>query len=143
MSAGAYRLSGDTDTAYKYLKDAYLIMANANKGEECLPCAIILNSMGLLYKQQEKYDRAVDAYERCLSVREKLLGNHHPDTIATRHNLGELYTVWGKPEQAKIYIEDNLMYMEELKKKQQEGKNHHHHHSHAPGEKCNDPTHNH
>ena len=111
MSAGAYRsIQPETEEnlqkAYSYLKEAYVIMANHYKGEECLPCAVILNSMGLLFKQQRKFERAIDAYERALTVRVKLLGEGHPDCLATRHNLGELYTTWGKPEQAKEYLEE-------------------------------------
>jgi tetratricopeptide (TPR) repeat protein len=101
--------------------------------------------MGLLYKQQGKLERAVDAYERCLRVREKIMGAAHPDSIATRHNLAELYTVWAKPEKAREFLEENLKYMDELKakhKKAQDEHSHSHEHSHD-GEKCNDPTHNH
>ena len=130
MSAGSYRLNGDTKTAYRNLKDAYVVMAKHHRGEECLPCAVILNSMGLLYKQEGKHERACDAYERCLAVREKILGGFHPDTLATRHNLAELYTIWGKPEEAKKIIEENLKQMEELKKKQAESHGHDHDHDH-------------
>lgn len=108
--------------------------------------------MGLLYKQQGKLERAVDAYERCLRVREKVLGPAHPDSIATRHNLAELYTTWAKPEKAREFLEENLKHMDELKKRQQKaqeqhahshGHSHHHGHSHDHDGKCNDPTHNH
>lgn len=37
MCAGAYRLNGDFDTAYKYLKEAYLILSNHYGSEECAP----------------------------------------------------------------------------------------------------------
>ena len=129
MSAGSYRKSGDTDTAYKYLKEAYVIMANNYQGEECIPCAVILNSMGLLYKQTKKYERALDAYERCLKVREKLQGPSHPDAISVRHNIGELYTTWGKPEEAKMILEENVKYMDELRERQ-EKEHQERHHSH-------------
>ena len=69
-------------------------------GEENLAATAILNSMGLLYKKQGKMERAVDSYERALKVREELLGEDHPDSLATRHNLAELYIFWNKPERA-------------------------------------------
>ena len=138
MSAGAYRMNGDTATAYRYLKEAYVIMANNFNGEEWVPCAIILNSMGLLYKQQHKYERALDAYESCLKTREKVQGPSHPDSIATRHNIAELYNVWGKPEEAKTILEENIKYMDQLRKRQEKSQKEHYH-----GEECNDPTHNH
>jgi hypothetical protein len=33
---GAYRQNGDLDKAYSYLKEAYVIMANHYKGEDCI-----------------------------------------------------------------------------------------------------------
>jgi hypothetical protein len=57
-----------------------------------------------MYKKWEKFERALDSYRRSLDVRVKLLGEEHPDTCATRHNLGELFVMWGKPEKAKEYF---------------------------------------
>jgi len=56
--------------------------------------------MGMLYKKQSKFERALDAYERSLRVREELMGEDHPDAIATRHNIAELYIQWAKPGKA-------------------------------------------
>ena len=50
MAAGAYRELGNYDLSYKYLKDAYMIIA-LEQGEENLAASAILNSMGLLYKK--------------------------------------------------------------------------------------------
>jgi hypothetical protein len=50
MAAGAYRELGNYDISYKYLKDAYMIIA-LEQGEENLAASAILNSMGLLYKK--------------------------------------------------------------------------------------------
>ena len=69
-------------------------------GEDNLSAAVILNSMGMLYKKQNKLERALDAYTRALSVREAELGEDHPDCIATRHNIAELYILWLKPDKA-------------------------------------------
>jgi len=130
MSAGAYRKKGDTQTAYRNLKEAYMVMANHYQGEECIPCAVILNSMGLLFKHQQKYERAIDSYERCLNIREKIQGPSHPDAIATRHNISELYNVWGKPEEAESMIKENLKYMEELREREAKARENHSHHNH-------------
>ena len=53
-----------------------------------------------MYKKWEKFERALDSYKRSLDGRVKLFGEEHPDTCATRHNLGELFVMWGKPEKA-------------------------------------------
>ena len=69
-------------------------------GEDNLTAAVILNSMGMLYKKQGKYERSLDAYNRALKIREEQMGEEHPDSIATRHNIAELYITWLKPDLA-------------------------------------------
>ncbi len=50
MAAGAYRDMGKYDIAEAYLKDAYLRVA-MEFGEDNVSAAVILNSMGMLYKK--------------------------------------------------------------------------------------------
>ena len=57
MAAGAYRELDQFDKAYSYLKDAYMVIAMEH-GEKNLAAGAILNSMGMLYKKQEKFERA-------------------------------------------------------------------------------------
>jgi len=45
-------------------------------------------------------------------VREELLGLDHPDSLATRHNLAELYIEWGKPDSAQELLNKNIELME-------------------------------
>jgi tetratricopeptide (TPR) repeat protein len=110
MAAGAYRDSGKPEKALEYLKDSYVGVAQLNEGnEETVASAILLNSMGLTYKKMQKYDRAEDSYKRCLEVRESLLGESHPDAMATRHSLAELYIEWGvKDSLSKALLEKNV-----------------------------------
>lgn len=51
MAAGSYRELGDFEKADQYLKDAYLKIA-MEFGEDNISAAVILNSMGMLYKKQ-------------------------------------------------------------------------------------------
>ena len=97
MAAGAYREMGKFEIADAYLKDAYLRVA-MEFGEENISAAVILNSMGMLYKKQGKFERSLDAYTRALNIRAAELGEDHPDVIATRHNIAELYIMWAKPD---------------------------------------------
>ena len=103
MAAGAYREAGKFDISEQYLKDAYLKVAMEH-GEENATAAVILNSMGMLYKKQGKFERSIDAYQRSLKVREEIFGEEHPDVIATRHNIAELFISWLKPEKAGEYL---------------------------------------
>lgn len=103
MAAGAYRDCGQYDKADLYLKDAYLKVA-LEYGEDSVSASVILNSQGLMYKKQAKFERARDNYEKSLQIREKYFGADHPETMATRHNIGELYVMWNKPEKASEYF---------------------------------------
>lgn len=111
MASGAYRELGKFDVADSYLKDAYMTVA-INFGEESIAAAVILNSMGMLYKRQNKFDRSLDAYERSLRIRETFMGEDHPDVIATRHNIAELYIQWAKPDKAEEFLKKNIEVME-------------------------------
>ena len=50
MAAGAYRDMGKYEKAEAYLKDAYLRVA-MEFGEDNVSAAVILNSLGMLYKK--------------------------------------------------------------------------------------------
>lgn len=90
MAAGAYRDAGNFETADAYLKDAYVRVAMEH-GEDNMTCSAILNSQGMLYKRQGKFERALDSYKRALEIRVKQFGEAHPESCATRHNIGEVY----------------------------------------------------
>lgn len=113
MASGCYREIEKYDVADKYIKEAFLVVVTLH-GEDSVGAAVILNSMGMLYKKQNKFERAVDAYERALKIREEHLGLQHPDTIACRHNIAEVYISWANPDKAREYIEKNLEVMQKL-----------------------------
>lgn len=103
-------------------------MATLNRGEDNIGCSTILNSMGLLFKRQRKYERAIDCYKRSLTIRLELLGDSHPEVIATRHNIGELYIEMGNTAEAETYLTANLKY---LRKEDEHSHGHNHsHHDH-------------
>ena len=80
----------------------------------------ILNSQGLNYKKQMKFERAKDSYERAMAIREATFGEEHPETCATRHNLGELYVSMNEPEKAQSYFNENMAIMEKRTQKERE-----------------------
>ena len=119
MAAGAYRDMGNYEKADEYLRDAYLQVSLAY-GEENATASAILNSWGLTYKKQGKHVRALDAYQRSLKVRLEIFGDDHPETLTTRHNIGELYVEMGKPELAKELFDENLAIMEKKTSEEKE-----------------------
>mmetsp|Transcript_21856 Transcript_21856/g.50363 ORF Transcript_21856/g.50363 Transcript_21856/m.50363 type:complete len:397 (+) Transcript_21856:15-1205(+) len=51
--------------------------------------AMSWNNLGFVLKTAGQFDRAHEAYDRALEMREALLGPAHPDAIATKHNKAE------------------------------------------------------
>ena len=119
MAAGAYREAQQYDKADQYLQDAYVQVA-MEYGEDNITCSAILNSQGLLYKQQQRFERAKDSYERALDIRVRHFGEDHPETCATRHNLGELLVSMNAPEKAQEYFNENVVIMEKRTSKEKE-----------------------
>jgi len=50
MASGSYREIGNFEVADKYIKESFITIAS-EYGEESIPAAVILNSMGMLYKK--------------------------------------------------------------------------------------------
>mmetsp|Transcript_37524 Transcript_37524/g.45688 ORF Transcript_37524/g.45688 Transcript_37524/m.45688 type:complete len:102 (-) Transcript_37524:61-366(-) len=89
-------------------------------GEDNLTCSAILNSQGLLYKKQERFERAKDSYERSLDIRERNFGPEHPETCATRHNLAELLIKMNQPEKAQMYFKQNVEILQKKNEREKE-----------------------
>ena len=69
-------------------------------------------------------ERGQDSYERSLKVRVELLGEDHPESMVTRHNLAELFIAWGKPEQATELLNKNVALMERRNDEQKKAAQH-------------------
>ncbi len=48
---------------------------------------VSLNSLAVLYGDQERYKEAEALYRRILEARERVLGKEHPDTLSLAGNL--------------------------------------------------------
>ena len=52
----------------------------------------------MTYKKSKDFKKSEECYLKSLKVREQLLPEDHPDVIASKHNIGELYLVLGNEE---------------------------------------------
>jgi tetratricopeptide (TPR) repeat protein len=68
--------------------------------------------MGLNYKDQGDFDQALRNYKLALEIREESLDKTHPDVVAVRHNIGQLFFDKGNKEEAMKYFNDNLEMLE-------------------------------
>ena len=59
-----------------------------------------LNNLANLYKAQGKYEEALQQHFKALKIREKLLGDDHPDCAETLYNLANLFRLQGKDNEA-------------------------------------------
>ena len=73
-----------------------------------------INNLGLLYKNQGKYDLAEPLYKECLQAREEKLSRQHTDTLSSINNLASLYDKQGKCDLADLLYEDCIQSAEEL-----------------------------
>jgi hypothetical protein len=60
-----------------------------DKGLQQVECDM-LGALGSLLQDQGEYDRALPLYEDCLEKRKRILGDDHPDTLASIQNLARL-----------------------------------------------------
>jgi tetratricopeptide (TPR) repeat protein len=89
------------------------------EGNEDRQFAFSLNQLARLYNSQGKYNEAEPLYLRSLSIREKKLGENHPDVAQSLNNLAELYRNQGKYNEAEPLYRRSLSIWEK-----QLGENH-------------------
>ncbi|MGV3561574.1 tetratricopeptide repeat protein [Larkinella arboricola] len=58
------------------------------------------NSVGYTYSQNGKPDKAIENYEKSLSIAQRTLGDDHPDLITYYSNIGVAYSLQGENEKA-------------------------------------------
>ena len=47
--------------------------------------------MGMVYKQQGRYEEALDYYHRSLDIKVRVVGHDHPDVADSKYNLALLH----------------------------------------------------
>jgi tetratricopeptide (TPR) repeat protein len=69
-------------------------------GERHISCAILLNSLAIIYDQQGRSQCAAKAQEQALSIQESSLGPEHLEAIWTVNELGRMYRHLGMLDKA-------------------------------------------
>jgi len=67
-----------------------------------------LQWLGDINREMGLYDKAEEAYRRCLAIRESMLGGEHPDTRSTLNCLAKTLQDKGDQGQAEAYFRSNL-----------------------------------
>jgi tetratricopeptide (TPR) repeat protein len=106
--ASVWNLNGDTGAALKELK-SLLEICRRQYGEVDIINGTILNNLGLVQKGlKESMQDAEESYREALDIRSKILGENHPETIVTMHNLAECYLALNKVDEATKIQEEIL-----------------------------------
>jgi tetratricopeptide (TPR) repeat protein len=62
--------------------------------------AVVLSNLGIVLKARSKFSDASKAYTEALNIRSSTLGDAHPDSIVSMHNLAELYLAMNEQEKS-------------------------------------------
>ncbi|MHC4425321.1 MAG: tetratricopeptide repeat protein [Planctomycetota bacterium] len=93
------------DVTVSYILDAASKNIDAKLEDQPLVEASIQHTLGKTYLNLGKYKKAKPHLERALQLRQKHLGEEHPDTAASIFKLGELYYRQGRSDEAvPLYI---------------------------------------
>jgi len=87
------------------IAEARGVLGDCVGGAVSLPLAHDLNRLGALYREQGKATQALECFEESLSLRQRVLGDEHRDTRASRANLAALLRDSGKLPEASFLHE--------------------------------------
>ncbi len=64
--------------------------------------------MGYVYGELGDYDKSLEYYNKALSIRQKVLGEEHPDTATSYNNIGYVYSELGDYDKSLEYYDKAL-----------------------------------
>ncbi|MDR0307616.1 MAG: tetratricopeptide repeat protein [Chitinispirillales bacterium] len=76
---------------YEDLRDELMALPLDSEPNRLLAAAVTLNNIAELYTNYGRYDDALILLTQILTIREKTLGEGHPDTITAYNNIGLVY----------------------------------------------------
>ena len=94
------------DATRIYLRQ--ITLAEALYGASHETTATSYNNIGLVYKAQGDYAKALEYYGKALSIKESVLGEDHPSTATSYNNIGLVYKAQGEYAKALEYLEKAL-----------------------------------
>lgn len=84
-------------------------------GKNSVWSAVFCNNIGFIYYEQGDYPRALEYYEKSLSIYVSLFGDNHPDVATSSYNnIGLFYNAQGNDSRALEYFEKSLSIRESL-----------------------------
>ena len=65
------------------------------------PVSASYNNMGIVYKKQGHYDKALEYYQKDLDITIRVVGHDHPDVAISKFNLASLLRNMDKAAESK------------------------------------------
>ena len=93
----------DYDKALGYFELAQRV-AISQYGDTSKELAICYNNKGIVYKNRNELSRAMEYYQKALSIRQHILPADHPDIANSYNNIGDIFHFQNKCEQALDYF---------------------------------------
>jgi len=115
--ASCYRELSQVSQAETLLHKA-LSSLQLKHGSSHLALCPALNALGLLYKHNSDLPKAEQFLAQALQLRLDWSTADHPETLAVRHNLGEVLIASGREEEGRSLLRENVRLMEEKKRKE-------------------------
>ena len=100
----------DPDKAFSYCRKCMTLLKQLDNQEEI---ATVMNMIGILYKNQGKYDEALDHYLKALKIHETL--DNKSGMGVSLDNIGEIYLKHEDYEKAIEYYLKGLKIREEIR----------------------------
>ena len=97
------RREKDLSRAEGLLTNAMSSLETSERTSDSLAMATVVNNLAYHYKfsgDDSRYKDAVTLYYRAIDIRSRKLSSCHPDTVAARSNLAELYLSMGKERES-------------------------------------------
>jgi tetratricopeptide (TPR) repeat protein len=96
-----YTMGGRLAEEERWLTDA-LDVQRLRFGQESISTAWLINSLGIVYDQQQRVELSAKTQEQALAIQEVNLGPDHLETIWTVNELGRIYRHLGHLERAEL-----------------------------------------
>jgi len=91
----SYHDAAEQMQRYSGLCEELMALPLTAAADRLLSAAMTLSNIADLYYNYGRYDDAMELLERVKAIREKVLGQEHPDTAATYNSIAEVYNCLG------------------------------------------------
>ncbi len=106
--ASTYNEINDYNNAIENVNSALRILRTIYHGENHKNVASCYNLLGVICKNEKKYEEGIQYHQKALTIRKEVLGDNHIDTAISYKNIGSMYFDQEDFIQAIVYFKKAL-----------------------------------